>query len=528
VPYRGGLHGQATAPDDDAAGNSYAEFYVEHAPAARRLALSLVPRDVADDIVAEAFTRVLGAIRAGGGPDVAFRSYLLAAVRNLASDWLRATRRMAVVGDLDIKDPDAERSGPLAGPTSGVEAQAEAHAEARLIASAFDRLPVRWRVVLWQLEVEGKAPTAVAPMFGLSANGVSALAMRAREGLKQAYLQEHVGENIPPSCRVYAAMLGAGARGRLSRRRRLAMHEHLQRCAACRDLFAELTELNSRLGSILAPAVLGAASAAMAAARHAVVTRAWLTRSWRLWRVHPVTAAAGTAAEMAAAGGMVLAVSLAPAAGSPAQPAATLAAASPAALTTSGPAAREPRADAARGKGADAARGKGAGSRARSLGTAAPPGGVTSLGGTAGTACTGVSGTANGTCSAVGSPVPTGAAAVGQAGQNGTVAGLSGPSLGKVRKTLATTTSGLGQVVTNATQVLGKVPGAATKSPGSTVGATTKNLGSTAGAATNNLGSTADSSKNDLGSVAGKTADGRALPRLPLSPRSARDSSIWP
>ena len=80
-PYCGGLHDLATAPDGGAAGNFYAEFYIEYAPAARRLALSMVPRDVADDIVAEAFTRVLGAIRAGRGPGVAFRGYLLAPKR---------------------------------------------------------------------------------------------------------------------------------------------------------------------------------------------------------------------------------------------------------------------------------------------------------------------------------------------------------------------------------------------------------------------------------------------------------------
>jgi hypothetical protein len=33
---------------------SYEELYIEHAPAARQLALSMVPADVADDIVAEA------------------------------------------------------------------------------------------------------------------------------------------------------------------------------------------------------------------------------------------------------------------------------------------------------------------------------------------------------------------------------------------------------------------------------------------------------------------------------------------
>ena len=151
----------------------------------------MVPRDVADDIVAEAFTRVLGAIRAGGGPGLAFRAYLLTAVRNTANDWLRASRRTTVVGDLgeDLEDHVPEENMGVARLSRGPEAETEARAEARLVTRAFAHLPARWRAVLWQLEVEGEAPAAVAPMFGLSANGVSALAVRAREGLRQAYLQ---------------------------------------------------------------------------------------------------------------------------------------------------------------------------------------------------------------------------------------------------------------------------------------------------------------------------------------------------
>ena len=61
----------------------------------------MVPPDVADDIVAEAFARVLAAIRAGGGPDRAFRGYLLAAVRNVANDWIAGRRRVTVIGDMD-------------------------------------------------------------------------------------------------------------------------------------------------------------------------------------------------------------------------------------------------------------------------------------------------------------------------------------------------------------------------------------------------------------------------------------------
>ena len=256
----------AILPVGDVAGRTYEELYIEHAPVARRVALSMVQRDAADDIVAEAFTRVLGAIRAGGGPGLAFRAYLLAAVRNTANDWLRASRRTTVIGDLDqdLEDRVPEENMGLAQLSRGPEAEAEARAEARLVAAAFGRLPTRWRAVLWQLEVEGKAPAAIAPMFGLSANGVSALAVRAREGLRQAYLQQHIGRNIPASCQSYAAVLGADARGQLSQRRRSVVHEHLQHCTGCHALASELTELNSRLGAILTPAALAGASAALA------------------------------------------------------------------------------------------------------------------------------------------------------------------------------------------------------------------------------------------------------------------------
>ena len=253
----------AILPVGDAAGRSYEDLYVEHAPVARAVALSMVPRDVADDIVAEAFTRVLGAIRAGGGPGVAFRAYLLTAVRNTANDWLRASRRTTAVGDVeqDLDDRVPEENLGLARLSRGPEAEAEARVEAQLVAKAFAKLPERWQAVLWQLEVETKAPAAVAPAFGLSANGVSALAVRAREGLRQAYLAEHVGANIPEACRAYAEALSADTRGRLSRRRQAAVHDHLDQCASCHSLAGELTELNGRLGAILAPAALAAALA---------------------------------------------------------------------------------------------------------------------------------------------------------------------------------------------------------------------------------------------------------------------------
>ena len=58
-------------------------------------------------------------------------------------------------------------------------------------ARAFQSLPERWQLVLWHLEVEGQKPADIAPLLGISANSVSALAYRAREGLRQAFVSMH-------------------------------------------------------------------------------------------------------------------------------------------------------------------------------------------------------------------------------------------------------------------------------------------------------------------------------------------------
>jgi hypothetical protein len=94
------------------------------------------------------------------------------------------------------------------------------------------------------------------------------------------------------------------------------MQQHLEQCPGCRDLFTELSELNSKLGSILAPIVLAGASAMLHSGRHALV-RTGLSAQSRALRWHPVTAAAGAAASVAVAGGMIFAVNVTPVPTSP-------------------------------------------------------------------------------------------------------------------------------------------------------------------------------------------------------------------
>jgi RNA polymerase sigma factor (sigma-70 family) len=227
--------------------DTFGVLYDRHVHAARRLARVMV-RDPADaeDPVAEAFTKVLAALRLGKGPTVAFRAYLLTAVRNACYDRARRDRRIELTEDVSRY----ERQQPAGDP-------ALARLERSYAARAFAKLPERWQMVLWHTEVEGEKPAAIAPLLGLSPNAVAALAYRARERLRQMYLQEHLGGTGNPSCSWTLTRLGAHVRHALPPRDQSKVDAHLAGCARCRALWAELAEVNSGLRGVLAPVVLG-------------------------------------------------------------------------------------------------------------------------------------------------------------------------------------------------------------------------------------------------------------------------------
>jgi RNA polymerase sigma factor (sigma-70 family) len=208
----------------------------------------------AEDLSAESFTRVLYAIRNGNGPTEAFRPYLLTAMRNVARDWAEGDRRTLLVPDLvDVAPPEPDQD-PV------IEAL-----ERSLAGQAFMTLPERWQTVLWQTEVEQEGPTQLAPQLGIDAAAVAALAYRAREGLKQAYLQAHITEIGSPACRPYAERLGTHTRGKLRGREAAKVRQHLKHCAECVGLYAMLKYVNANIHILIGPAVIGAAATAKGA-----------------------------------------------------------------------------------------------------------------------------------------------------------------------------------------------------------------------------------------------------------------------
>ncbi|MFI1075736.1 sigma-70 family RNA polymerase sigma factor [Streptomyces puniciscabiei] len=251
--------------------SAYEELYRRHAGAVRRYARTCC-RDghTADDLTAEVFARMLQAVRGGSGPEHAVRAYLLTSVRRVAAHWTRSARREQLVDDFAVFSQQASRASEVpddtaslgsfgAGLDLGADVRAMHEAEQSMAMQAFRSLPERWQAVLWHTEVEDESPSEVAVLFGLDANGTRVLASRAREGLKQAYLQAHVSASLAgdEGCARYADQLGTYARRKLRLRAERGLRMHLEECARCRLAAAQIEEVAGGIPGVVPVAVIG-------------------------------------------------------------------------------------------------------------------------------------------------------------------------------------------------------------------------------------------------------------------------------
>lgn len=219
---------------------AFGMLYERHIGAARRAAGALTATAVErDDLIAEAFARLLRVLRAGGGPGEEFRPYLITTMRNVMISWRRRDSAVSVMADV-----------PEVLPTTGPEVEVNGRLHAALAAEAFASLPERWRNVLWRTEIEGEAPAKVASSLGMTPNGVAALAYRAREGLRQAYLDQHVPSQSRSACRGMVAELAGWVRGRFTAQKMARIGAHVSGCPECHEIAAGLRQLNEELPTI--------------------------------------------------------------------------------------------------------------------------------------------------------------------------------------------------------------------------------------------------------------------------------------
>ncbi|MGN7948401.1 sigma-70 family RNA polymerase sigma factor [Microbacterium sp. 22215] len=230
---------------------AFGELWRRHYPSGMSVARSITSSIDPDDLVQESYTRIYQAIIKGGGPNGSFRAYLFTSIRNTAAAWGRS-RRESAIDELDtVADPDS------------TEQAASEALDRSLTAQAFRSLPSRWQEVLWYTEIEQMKPQEAGPLLGMKAGAVSQLAFRAREGLREAWIQAHLRSAAAGSdCQWSIEHLGAYSRGNLSTRDHKRLEEHLGECARCMIVAAEAKDVSKRLALVLLPLVLGVAGSA--------------------------------------------------------------------------------------------------------------------------------------------------------------------------------------------------------------------------------------------------------------------------
>jgi len=208
-------------------------LYTRHIESAKRLARRLSRNVEADDVVSEAFEHILRAMRRGDGPESAFRSYLLTTVRRQVI--LDAGKAAREVPDGHWDDRPTVTHGRSVDRTYG---------EREIVRRVLRQLPARWGTVLWLLEVEGLKPREAAPLLNAGPNAVSALAKRAREGFRQAYLAEHLGADITATCRPYAEILPGYVRATATPAAMRSVTAHARGCSDCRRRLRHLRDVD--------------------------------------------------------------------------------------------------------------------------------------------------------------------------------------------------------------------------------------------------------------------------------------------
>ena len=224
----------------------YGELYERYYPMARAIAFQHTSNvHQAEDIVSEAFARILQALKNGKGPHSYLGGYLATTIAHLAGEY----------GLLSAKEVPSEQEHLEAMGTLD-ETVLQLH-ESDEVISAFTSLPERWQTVLWLTEIEAKKPREIATAMALSPNAVSALALRAKESLKEGFLRAHQNAPATPDCNRFSSHISPYVRGSLSQKRSDALRSHMESCNYCTTEYLSLVGINKSMRSWIFPVLAG-------------------------------------------------------------------------------------------------------------------------------------------------------------------------------------------------------------------------------------------------------------------------------
>jgi hypothetical protein len=175
-----------------------------------------------------------------------------------------------------------------------------------LVMKAFQSLPHRWMTVLWHAEVEREPPRRIAPILGIEPGAVSALLLRARKGLREAYLSAYASAPPRSECEPTFPYLAATVLGTSSARDRRKVKEHTRDCEDCAKALAELTDVGATMRGVLVPLLLIPTGAVVPGGEHLVLPKSSALPYGTGLTAAAITVAVATAA---AVGSLALSVS---------------------------------------------------------------------------------------------------------------------------------------------------------------------------------------------------------------------------
>jgi RNA polymerase sigma factor (sigma-70 family) len=193
------------------------ELYRQHVGEVYRYTYAVLGNHAdAEDVTQTTFVNALRALERGETPEEPSRWLVVIAHNLVRQRWRQAASRPALV-ELETDVPDA--------------VEEEDGYELEELVRALQRIPETQREAIVMRELEGRSYREIATLLGLSTSALETLLFRARRSLADEL------ENVV-TCETAELSLSKQLDGRLSRKERRRLDEHLADCPDCARLAA--------------------------------------------------------------------------------------------------------------------------------------------------------------------------------------------------------------------------------------------------------------------------------------------------
>ena len=193
------------------------ELYRQHVGEVYRYSYAVLGNHAdAEDVTQTTFVNALRALERGETPEEPSRWLVVIAHNLVRQRWRQAASRPALV-ELETDVPDA--------------VEEEDGYELEELVRALQRIPETQREAIVMRELEGRSYREIATLLGLSTSALETLLFRARRSLADEL------ENVV-TCENAELSLSKQLDGRLSRKERRRLDEHLAECPDCARLAA--------------------------------------------------------------------------------------------------------------------------------------------------------------------------------------------------------------------------------------------------------------------------------------------------